>query len=246
MAAPADAARTATGITTATTAPVLNLPATINAGDTLFAIYRCAVAGAIGWPANWNEMFDASSDAADDQMAAAWKKADGTEGGGTITLSSGNGKGAGVVWRVTGAVDPTVTAPDISTVATGASTTPDPTSVNITGGPKDVLVLWVGGWEGEQTSPPASQPTNYSNPTGASSGTGGAVTTNARVAGASRQLTAASSEDPGSWTISVSDDWTVYAVAFQEAPPVVPPPFLTHPFRKGIRYTGPQAKPRRR
>ena len=390
MAFPVATTATTNG-TTATGSPVVNLPASIAAGDLLLCVFRVAVAGVIGWPAGWTELFDASSDGADDQMAMAWKKADGTEGT-TMTLSCTSGKFAALSWRITGAetgatqqlasddfnranenpitgnwtsgtstfTDPQIVSnvvqgvtasadgsafynaitwpddqyaelkitslnvpgdggpavrlsaadktgyifsvdtngtqyniikyvagsgtnlsgtigrtfivgdivrieargssisvfhnnvqffsvadgsiaagnaglfifdnaadftldswaggaavgnpPQLSTVATGSSTTPDPTTCTPTGGAKEYLWLWVGGWEGEQTSPPASNPTNYSSPIGADSGTVGVVTTNVRVAAAQRNLFAAS-EDPGSWTISVTDDWTAYTVA---------------------------------
>lgn len=204
--------------TTATTTPVVNLPASIVAGQTVWVVIRVAAAGAIGWPdGTWNEMFDASADGADDQMAAAWRLADGTEGS-TITLSSGSGKFAAIACKFSGASDPTVQPPELSTVATGTSTTPDPTTCTPTGGAKDYLWIWLGGWQGEQNSPPAGQPTNYTNPGngGAESGIAGAVATNCRVAIAERNLNAAS-EDPGSWTISASDDWTAYCMAVHPA-----------------------------
>ena len=197
---------------TASATPVINLPTDIISGNTLFAAVRVAAAGDIGWPSGWTEMVDVATDASDDQFAIAWRKADGTEGT-TITLSSANQKFAGIVWNIFGATDPTTQAPELSTIATGTSTTPDPTTVTPTGGAKDYLWLWLGSWEGEQTSPPASNPTNYIGVSGADSGTAGAVTTNVRVAGAFRRSNAAS-EDPGSWTISASDDWTAYTVAF--------------------------------
>ena len=203
---------TATTIgSTASATPVINLPTTILSGNTLLAAVRVAGAGAIGWPSGWTELVDVATDASDDQFAMAWRKADGTEST-TISLSSANQKFAGVVWNIHGADDPTVQPPELSTIATGTSTTPDPTTVTPTGGAKDYLWMWIGSWEGEQTSPPASNPTNYTGVVGADSGTAGAVTTNVRVAGAHRYNNAAS-EDPGSWTISVSDDWTAYAVA---------------------------------
>jgi len=401
MAFPVATTATTNG-TTATSSPVVNLPASIAAGDLLLCVFRLAVAsaltGQIHWPADWTELFDDSSDGADDQMAMAWKKADGTEGT-TMTLFCTSGKFAALAWRITGAetgaaqqlasdnfnranenpiagnwtsgtstftdlqivsnavrgvtasgdgsafynaitwpndqysevkiaslaaapdggpavrlsaadktgyvfsvdtngteyhlvkfvagvwtdlsaaqsrtfivgdivrieargssisefhnnvqifslADASIAAgnaglfifdnsasfifddwaggalvgnpPQLSTVATGSSTTPDPTTCTPTGGAKEYLWLWVGGWEGEQTSPPASNPTNYSSPIGANSSTVGVVTTNVRVAAAQRNLIAAS-EDPGSWTISVTDDWTAYTVAIH--PMVVP------------------------
>lgn len=197
---------------TATTTPVINLPTNIRPGNLLVVLFRVAVAGAIGWPdGTWNEMFDASDDAADDQMALAWRWATGTEGS-TITLSCTSGKFAAIAYNISGATNPNTRAPQLSTVAVNTGTTPDPTTVTPTGGTKDYLWLWLGGWADESTSPPASQPTNYTNPIGGSSGVAGVGTTNCRVAGAQR-TNRASSEDPGSWTISVSAAWTAYAMA---------------------------------
>lgn len=224
MAFPSVRSTATTNGTTASATPVVNLPATIRAGDVLLAIVRVAASGAIGWPAGWNELFDDASDAAAaDQAAMAWRKADGTEGA-TITLSSGNGKFAACVRAVQDAADPNIQPPEFATLAIGTSTAPNPGSLTPTGGAKDYLWMWVGCWEGEQTSPPAGNPTNYSSPSGANSGTGGTVDTNVRVATAIRQLNAAS-EDPGSWTISVSDDWTATVVAFHPAE-VVPAPLV--------------------
>ena len=217
MAFPAIGNTNTTNGTTATTTPVVNLPTGIVAGNLLLVLIRVAVAGAIGWPGGWTELFDDASDASDDQTAMAWRKADGTEGA-TITLSSGNGKFAALSWRITGAEDPTVQPPQFATLAVGTSVNPNPGLLTPTGGAKDYLWLAVGGWEGEQTSPPGTFPANYTlNQIGANSGAAAAITTNCRVAGAGQQLNAAS-EDPGTYTISVSDDWTATTVAIHPAP----------------------------
>lgn len=206
---------TATTNGTTIAALIVNLPTGIVAGETLIVLIRSNVAGAITWPTGWTELFDGSPDGSADQTASAWRKADGTEGA-TITLTGSNAKFAALAYRINAAADPTVTPPEFSTAATGASTTPDPTSLSPAGGAKDYLWLWLGTWEGEQTSPPANTPTNYTNSIGASSGTDGAVFTNCRAAGAQRQLNAAS-EDPPSWIISASDDWTAYTLAVHPA-----------------------------
>lgn len=216
MAFPSITGTAGTNGTTATTNPVVNLPASIVSGETLVVLIRVAAAGAIGWPGGWTELFDDASDASDDQTAAAWRKADGTEGA-TITLSSANGKFAALAWRIAGAVDPTVTPPEFSVLAVGTSPNPNPGSLSPTGGAKDYLWLAVGGWEGEQTSPPGTFPANYTlNQIGADSGTAAAVASNCRVAGGGRQLNAAT-EDPGTYTISVSDDWTATTIAIHPA-----------------------------
>jgi len=209
MAFPVPGTPVATTIASGTTAGVV-LPAAIAVGELLFILLRTAVAGAHGYPGGWTELFDLSSDAADDQMSLAGKIADGSEDGTTVNVSQGSGKGAALSWGATGH-EPTL-PPELSTVATGASTTPNPTTCTPTGGAKDYLWTWLGGWEGEQTSPPASTPTNYGTTYGADSGTAAAVTTNCRVAITHRQNNAAS-EDPAAWTISASDDWTAYCMA---------------------------------
>lgn len=206
--------------------PIISLPATVSAGDTLIVMMRAAVGGAIGWPdGTWIELFDASSDAADDQMAAAWKKADGTEGGTTITLSCTSSKYGAVAWAIQDAADPTVTPPELSTVATGTTPTqPNSTTVTPTGGSKDYLFGALVGMEGEATTPP-TYPSGYTlGQIAGASGSGGAVETNVRVAGAWKQATAAS-DDPGDWTYAgVLDDWTAYSSAVH--PVTSAPPFI--------------------
>lgn len=218
MAFPSIRSHTGTNGTTATATPVVNLPATIQQGDTIFVVIRNAAAGAISWPGGagvWNELADGSPDASVGQTAFAWKKADGTEGGTTITLSSGNGKFAAYAWAVASAADPTIRPPEISTVAVGTTGEPNATAVTPTGGAKDYLWLTFFTMEGEQTGI-TSYPTNYTlGQSGlANSGVAGAVTTNATVAGAARTNNAAS-EDAGVWDVTGTlDDSSAWTVAF--------------------------------
>lgn len=194
----------------------VNLPSTLIPGQLLVVLHRSAGAGAHGWPADWTTV-QSSADGSDDVISVGWKNIGQVETG-VVTITQGNVKYASLAYAIAGACDPAIQAPELSTVATGAGTTPDPTIVTPTGGAKDYLFLWLGGWEGEQTSPPASQPTSYTNPIGASSGTAAGTSTNCRVASARRALNAAS-QDPGSWTISVSEDWTAWAMAIHPPPP---------------------------
>jgi hypothetical protein len=220
MAFPSIRSSANTNGTSATTTPVVNLPATIAAGDTIWVVIRNAAAGAIGWPdATWTEDHDASPDGAVGQTAIAWKKAVGGEGGTTITLSSANGKFSAIAIAVRDAADPSVRSPQLSTVATGTvGAEPNATTCTPTGGAKDYLWYTFFTMEGEQTGITA-YPTNYTlNQTGlANSGTGGAVTTNATMAGAARQLNAAS-EDAPVWDVAGTiDDWSAWTVAFHPA-----------------------------
>lgn len=229
MAFPVDAARTGTNGSTAATNKVCNLPTGIVSGDRLVLILRSAGADTHSLPTGWNWLAQNNvADASDDTTSVLYRVADGTEGGTVTVNGTASLKFAALCWRITGAG-----TPQISATTTGTSTAPNPASFTPTGGAQDYLWLWVGGWEGEQTSPPAGAPTNYVNAAGANSGTAGVIATNCRVAGASRQLNAAS-EDPPSWTISASDDWTAWTVA-------VPPPAAANPTRGQIAWTEQEA-----
>lgn len=215
MAFPVDAARTATNASTASNPVVVTLPA-YAAGDLCILFFRNNN-GIITTPTGWTPVHGPSQvSTTDDSTIVAWRKMDGTEGSTVSVTLNGSQKASAVVWTVTGAADPTVSPPLISSAATGTSTTPDPPSFSPAGGAKEWLWFWLASYEGEQTSPPASNPTNYSNPTGANSGTGGAVATNCRVAGATRQNNTAT-EDPPTWTISVSALWQAFTLAVPPA-----------------------------
>jgi len=218
MAFPSVRSSIVTDGTAASATPAINLPATVQQNDVLFVAFRVAVAGAIGWPTGWeNEMFDLSSDAADDQMAVAWKRAEGNESGTQITLSCTSGKFAAVAYAIQGSADPHVRAPELSTVATGTGD-PDATTCTPTGGAKDYLWLTFTGREGEATLPP-TYPTNYSvSQLTATSGMASTVGTNVRVSAAVRTNNNAASEDAGAWNFSDSEDWTAYTIAFHPTP----------------------------
>lgn len=211
MAHPVDAARVATNGTGAATECVVDLPAGIQAGDIIIVLFRSASSTSASFPnegTDWTRFVTSTADASDDITIIGRRVADGSEGGGTVTITTNNSaKFAAIAWRITGG-----STVEAAGTVTGSSQTPNPGNLAPAAGSKDYLWLWMGGWEGEQTSPPASNPANYSNVVGANTGTGGQTATNCRVAGASRQNTAAS-EDPGSWTLSASDDWCAFTVA---------------------------------
>ena len=213
MAFPSIHAAIGTNGTTATATPSVNLPAPLVAGYTLIIFFKSAVAGAIGFPAGWVELVDASPDASVGQIAIAYKRCDGSEGS-TVSLTSGNGKFAATAYLVRGATNPDVRAPEISTVAVGTTGEPNPTAVAPTGGAQDYLFLTVYFMEGEQTGVTA-YPASYTlNQLFANSGTAGAVTTNCTIGSAGRQANTAS-EDAGVWDVTGTlDDSSAYTVAF--------------------------------
>jgi hypothetical protein len=220
MASPAVAATNTTNGSTASQNKTVNLPASIAVNNLLLLCLRTAGADTHTTPTDWNVLFlNDASDGSDDVTSLWWKRAVAADVGvGSIIVTcTANLKFAALSWRITGHVNPDERPPEFATLVTGSSTIPDPGTVTPTGGSKDYLFLWLGGWAGEQTSPPASNPTNYaSNVIGANSGTASTAPTNCRLASASRQATG-SSENPGTWTISVTDFWTATVVAIHPA-----------------------------
>ena len=205
---------------TAATNKVCNLPGGIASGDLLLLALRSSGDETHSTPSGWSPLvLNNTSDASDDRTSIWYRKANGMEGStvtvnGTVSL-----KFSCLSWRITGAADPAVQPPQASPVATATNNAPNPLPLSPTGGAKLYVWIWLGGWEGKQTSPPAGTPIcspscnpPYSNKISANSGSSGTAQTNCRLASATRNLNA-STEDPGIWLLSASDDWTAYTIA---------------------------------
>lgn len=218
MAAPVDAGRAVTNITTAADPwASINLPASIAAGDLLIAYFRIGSATALTDWTGWTQAVVGGSDAADDFSWIYYKVAAGTEG----TTAAGPNfassvKGGMIVWRITGAQLPSERMFDISTVATGTGANPDPGSVTPGGGTDDYLFIEIAGLDGETQTFTAS--TNYSNIQNANSGTGGAAASNVRIGGATRGITATSAaENPGTMTAAApSTGWEAWTLCIKQ------------------------------
>jgi hypothetical protein len=106
-------------------------------------------------------------------------------------------------YRIVGAADPAVQAPEaLSTAYITSGTSIDPPSLTPTGGAKDYLWLAVSGWRGA-TLTATGNPTNYTNAIEGNSG--GTATTGTRLRSLRRELNAAS-EDPSAFTLSAASD----------------------------------------
>lgn len=211
---------------------LINLPATVEAGELLIAFVAGENSPGLNFPlSGWTNLFTNSSSVAATAnppiSSLLYRWADGSEGGGTLSIDiSLAAKFTGIVWRISGARDPAVETPKVSSMANNATdnASPDPPNFTPAGGAKDWLWFWLAAMEGEQTSPPAGTPTNYENPIGANTGTAGAVAGNHRLAAATRENNAAS-EDPPIWTISAADAWMAWTLAIPPAPPVPQPTY---------------------
>lgn len=219
MASPAVEAAATTANTGSSSSPSVALPSIVSAGSLLIVFCYTAGAGAVGWPAGWTELFEASGTSGD-VLACAYRDtlADGSEAGTSITVTHGAIRSVFVSESITGAADPATQAPEVGTAATGSSLTPNPPSRAVTGGPKDILALAVAGLEGENGDPTV-YPSNYTHSqVPKNTGTAGSVGSNCSMAVAARQVSAASSEDPGTFTwAGASDQWVANTVVIHPA-----------------------------
>lgn len=175
------------------------LPAGISAGHLLVAIFAFSAERTFSDPSGWTRLSYASSSGTA-ALAVFYKIAAGSDANPSIT-PSGTTRSAHITFRITdhGAAS---TAPEVGTSATGSSTTPNPPSLAPSWGSEDTLWLALGaGMAGAVNS----YPTSYSN------GLSQAASTVVAMS-AERQL-AASSEDPSTFALNASGNWTAQTLA---------------------------------
>lgn len=214
MALPVDAARQGTNISTAATTWSVNVGSPV-AGTLLIVYARFAAApGAITFT-GYTLLATDSSDATDDTTNVYYRWANGDEGATDVLSPTNSVKGCTICWEVTGAANE---PPPISAVLIGTTSanTANSNSVAPIGPPRDTLYISMAGGAGEIGAYTAV-PTNYANLIVANSGTGSTAATNCFAGGASRQISASSSDDAGVFTHAAhTAGWTGFAVAIRE------------------------------
>lgn len=184
--------------TTAGTSHTVSLPSGIQAGDLLIILMNIGSTSAtINALAGWNELLD---EGVANGLVVFWRKATGGDSNPTFT-SSASTRDASISLRISGAIDPTVRAPQIGTTAA----TTNPPSVTPSQGDQDYLAIAMVGSSGEQADDGTyvtAFPTNYS--LANLQKTCGTVGTNLGgcVGCAARQITTASAIDPGAFSVS--------------------------------------------
>jgi len=198
MASPAVGSKTGGNRDTTATTHAISYPATIAAGDTLLVFFghKDAVSATPGFPGGWTVLGEIENSAGSLAcLCPAWRKADGTESGTFNITTTVATRMAYCIYAITGAADPTVTAPTTQAgVATNNTNAPNPPNCNPAVSKDYLFFAAFCSSAGRITS---TDPTNYSfssQTNGSNSGT----TTHAGVGVATRQLTA-SSDDPGTF-----------------------------------------------
>ena len=190
----------------------VSMPSAVDEDDLLIIIMAFnAVPGTVAFP-NFTKLFETAASPNDQILVVGYKQADGTEGGGTEDVTSVNLEtSAHITYRIKGHVAPATQAPEVSTGATGASTTPDPDSLTPTGGPKQFLWI-VGAMNSGNGNAITVVPSGYSNDQFSTSTGGSDVSV-----GAGTRINLASSENPGTFTAALSDEWAACTVAVHPA-----------------------------
>lgn len=180
----------------------VSLPSGIQAGDLLIVVFTTValtVPGTHGFPAGWSTIVTGSNGTA--RLSIAWGIAGGGEASVTVT-SSQSANSAHTAYRITGAADPLVRAPESSAIVTGNSNAPDPAGLVPTGGRDNFL--WLAATGGKAIKPYAT-PNGYANILQNSF-------TGVSVASARRTANVAT-EDPGPFAATGSDNWIAATVA---------------------------------
>lgn len=199
MAAPTVAGTPATtSDQTASLSHSVNLPASIAAGETLVVVVASKALTGEAAITGWTRFADvALVTGSNASLHAFWKKATGSEGAtATLTFTTTSTRVAVIAYRVTGATDPTVTPPEATTASLANSINPDPPSITPSGGPKDFLIF--AGFSSSHGRITSAVPTNYGS--GQTAGPNNGTATNIGGGVAQRALTAATTEDPGTFT----------------------------------------------
>ena len=189
------------------TSHTVNLPTGISSGNLLIVSFSNDGSATVTWPSGWTQLFS-TVNGTNNILSVAYRIADGSEGT-TITVgTSGNESSAHTSYRITG--HDSSTAPAYGTAATDSSANPNPPSLTPAWGAADTLWLSVYGWDSNATN--SSYPTNY---------TLGQVTNlynhqrqGTGIASAGYNLNA-SSQDPGTATLSVTKAWVANTLAIR-------------------------------
>jgi len=208
LAAPLVASVTETAFGTDTTDHNVNMPATVDAGDLLIVLFINDRDATVDTPTGWN-LLASDANGPHVRLSVYYRIAAGTEGGTTVNfVTSATEEAAAQVYRITNWHG--TTPPEISTAATGTDTTPDPASLDPVGWDvADTLWLVVAGQDRGDQAGTTAYPASYTDgiSTLSSNGTG-----SCRIHSARRVL-AAASEDPGAFTIPVSEQWVAFTIA---------------------------------
>lgn len=190
----------------------VDLPASIASGDLIIVFHFSDGALTRTFPSPWVEIKDTVVSGSSANIGIAYLIASGGETSVTVTKSADE-RFSAIAIRISAASWHGTTAPEVSTGTTGSSQFPNPDSVTASWGAEDNLFIAAYAVDGADVPlPTTAWPTNYDSnhidsPEVASAGGGGI---------ASREL-AASSDDPGTFTMTATEQWWAGTVVIRPA-----------------------------
>jgi hypothetical protein len=212
LAAPLVDSVTETAFGIGTTDHYVDMPVTINSSDLLVVFFTNDGSATVITPTGWTALASNAGNGAV-RLSVYYKMAGGTEGGTTVNfLTSVSEEAAAQVYRITDWHG--TTPPEISAGATGTSTRPNPASLNPSGWDvADTLWLAVAAQDRGDQAGTTAYPASYTDGTStlSSDGTGSCRTLSAH------RVLATASENPGAFTIPVSDEWVAFTIAVRPA-----------------------------
>jgi hypothetical protein len=190
------------------TSHAVDMPATVNSGDLLIVHFTNFNATfTVTTPGGWTQLFSNGNPPSGLRVGAYYKIAAGTEDGTTVDfVTSDLCQAISHTYRITNWHG--TTPPEVGTIATGTSTTPDPPTLTPSWGAVDTLWIACYGLQFASANEPTA-PTNYMNRTWGQSDSGGSTVGGAT---ATRELNA-TSDNPGTFTSDISDDWGANTIA---------------------------------
>jgi hypothetical protein len=212
LAAPLVDSVTETAFGIGTTDHYVDMPVTINSSDLLVVFFTNDGSATVITPTGWTALASNAGNGAV-RLSVYYKMAGGTEGGTTVNfLTSVSEEAAAQVYRITDWHG--TTPPEISAGATGTSTRPNPASLNPSGWDvADTLWLAVAAQDRGDQAGTTAYPASYTDGTStlSSDGTGSCRTLSAH------RVLATASENPGAFTIPVSEQWVAFTIAVRPA-----------------------------
>lgn len=205
MAFPVVDSITVSTFSTAATAHLVTMPATVNSGDLLTVLFSSAWAtpDTVATPSGWSLL--SANSRTNIQFGVYYKIADGTEDGTTVDFVTTNArKAVAQVYRISAWHG--TTPPEVGTAANLGDTQPDPPSLTPSWGADDTLWLASFGSAGNPTI--TVVPTSYTNENDDST-----TTPTAATVGSARRELNATSDDPSAYTITASQNWVAQTLA---------------------------------
>lgn len=181
----------------------VTLPSGIVAGELLLtAISGTGTPDLDGTPSGWSVLFNnASGGTGSDRRLIVLRKT--AAGSDTLTVTMTSTASSAAIAAVSFRISKTGAVPEASSSASGSSANPNPGSLTPSWGEKKTL--WLAFFAGRAGSVSAI-PSNYSDSFSSLSGSNILV-------GSARRFLRASTEDPGTFTQSASDNWVAATVA---------------------------------